>query len=111
MAEVFHVKLRDVTGKRRIRRLRATGVIPAFLYGHGEACVNLALASDEVKALVRHGARVVDLEGAVSEKAFVRDLQWDTFGTEVLHLDLARVSADERVTVEVKVELKGNAPG
>jgi large subunit ribosomal protein L25 len=111
MAEVFHVKLRDVTGKRRIRRLRAAGSVPAVLYGHGQECVNLVLANDEVKALVRHGARVVDLEGAVNEKAFVRDLQWDTFGIDVLHLDLARVSADERVTVEVAVELKGIAPG
>lgn len=111
MAEVFHVKLRDVTGKRRIRRLRASGTVPAVLYGHGEACVNLAIGADEVKAMVRHGARVVDLEGAVNEKAFVRDLQWDTFGIDVLHLDLTRVSADERVTVEVAVELKGIAPG
>lgn len=111
MAEVFHVKKRDVTGKRRIRRLRAGGVVPAVLYGHGEACVNLAIGADEVKAMIRHGARVVDLEGAVNEKAFVRDLQWDTFGIDVLHLDLTRVSADERVTVEVVVELKGIAPG
>lgn len=111
MAEVFHVKNRDVTGKRRIRRLRASGIVPAVLYGHGEACVNLGIGVDEVKALVRHGARVVDLEGAVNEKAFVRELQWDTFGVDVLHLDLARVSADERVNVEVAVELKGTAPG
>jgi hypothetical protein len=29
----------------------------------------------------------------------------------VLHIDLARVSLDERVTVEVTVELKGEAEG
>jgi large subunit ribosomal protein L25 len=111
MAEVFHVKVREETGKRRIRRLRASGIVPAVLYGHGEAVVNLGISGEEVKALVRHGARVVDLEGAVNEKAFVRELQWDTFGLNVLHLDLTRVSADERVTVEVAVELKGTAPG
>jgi large subunit ribosomal protein L25 len=54
---------------------------------------------------------VVDLEGAVTEKAFVSELQWDAFGRDVLHVDLARVSADERVTVEVTVELKGLAEG
>ena len=71
----------------------------------------MALGGAEVKALIRHGARVVDLEGAVKEKAFVRELQWDTFGNAVLHVDLARVSADERVHVEVNVELKGECPG
>lgn len=111
MSEVFHVSLREVTGSRAMHKLRREGKVPAVLYGHGQPAVNLALGSDEVKGLVRHGARVVDLEGAVAEKAFVRELQWDTFGREVLHLDLARVSADERVTVEVQVELKGDAPG
>lgn len=111
MSEVFHVSLREKTGSRNMHRLRREGKVPAVLYGHGQPCVNLALGSDEVKALVRHGARVVDLEGAVAEKAFVRELQWDTFGRDVLHLDLARVSADERVTVEVQVELKGDAQG
>lgn len=111
MPEVFHVKLREETGTRKIRRLRDAGMVPAVLYGHGQEAVNLALGNDEVKAMIRHGARVVDLEGAVTEKAFVRELQWDTFGREVLHLDLTRVSLDERVTVEVVVELKGDAVG
>jgi len=92
-----------------MRRLRNAGTVPAILYGHGQPPVNLAIGDAEVKAMVRHGARVVDLEGAVAEKAFVRELQWDTFGNDVLHIDLTRVSADERVTLEVTVELRGLA--
>ncbi len=111
MSEVFHVSLRNEIGTRQVRKLRRSGAVPAVLYGHGQECVHLALGGAEVKALIRHGARVVDLEGAVKEKAFVRELQWDTFGNEVLHVDLARVSADERVHVEVNVELKGDCPG
>jgi large subunit ribosomal protein L25 len=111
MGEVFHVKLREQTGSRRMHRLRASGVVPAILYGHGEKAVNLAIGDAEVKSLIRHGARVVDLEGAVNEKAFVRELQWDTYGVDVLHIDLTRVSADERVTLEVNVELRGTAAG
>ena len=92
MAEVFHVGWRgDHGASGGFAGCGKPASAPAILYGHGEACVNLALAEDEVKTLVRHGARVVDLEGAVNEKAFVRDLQWDTFGVEVLHLDLTRV--------------------
>ncbi len=111
MPEVFHVSLRQETGSRNMRRLRLAGKVPAVLYGHGQGVLNLALGVDEVKAMVRHGARVVDLEGAVTEKAFVSELQWDAFGREVLHIDLARVNADERVTVEVTVELKGESEG
>ena len=111
MSEVLKVQSRSVHGKRAIRRLRESGSTPAVLYGHGEANLSLQAAADDVAAVVRHGARVVDLEGAANEKAFIRALQWDTFGTHVLHLDLTRVSADERVHVRVSIELRGEAAG
>ena len=62
-------------------------------------------------AVVRRGGRVVELKGAVNEKALIRDLQWDTFGTHVLHVDFARVSEHERIEVKVAVELRGQAVG
>lgn len=111
MSEVLKVEVRGGHGKRHARRLRQSGAVPAILYGHGEANISLSIPLEQVKSAVRHGARVVDLDGAVKEKAFIRDLQWDTFGLEVLHMDLARVSADEKVEVSVVVELRGEAPG
>jgi large subunit ribosomal protein L25 len=111
MAETLTVEKRKPMGKRAARRLRDSGAIPANLYGHGEENVYLTVPSDQVRSMVRHGARVVDLSGAITEKAFVRELQWDPFGLNVLHLDLTRVSADERVELRVTVELRGSAIG
>jgi large subunit ribosomal protein L25 len=111
MAEVLKVVSRDSSGKREAKRLRRGGSIPAVLYGHGEATVSLSLPSDAIAAAVRHGARVVELSGAVNEKALIRELQWDVYGIDVLHVDFARVSEHERVELEVKVELRGQAPG
>jgi len=54
---------------------------------------------------------VVDLEGAATGKALLQAVQWDTFFHQVLHVDLLRVVAGETVTVEVPIELKGEAPG
>src|ERR1700761_5984275 len=104
MAEALKVEKRQSHGKRNSRRLRATGSIPAILYGHGEANVALTISSDELAAAVRHGSRVVELTGAVKEKAFIRELQWDVYGLEVLHADFARVSEHERIHLRVKVE-------
>jgi len=111
MAETLNVKTRVSRGKREARRLRRAGAIPAVLYGHGEATKSLAVVGEEMAAVVRHGGRVVDLAGAVQEKAFIRELQWDTYGIEVLHVDFARVSEHERIEVKVSVELKGHAAG
>jgi large subunit ribosomal protein L25 len=111
MAELLHVEPRKTVGKRNNIRLRRAGRLPAVLYGHGEEAVNLTLAADEFEASLRHGAKVVDLDGAASGKALLQDVQWDTFFHQVLHVDLLRVRAGERVTVDVPIELRGESPG
>ena len=104
---------RQENGSQAARRLRRKGLVPAVLYGHKEATVMLTLNTDEVTKALRHGARVVDLktEGGKEEKAFIRELQWDHLGKALLHVDFTRVSLDERITVTVRLELRGVAPG
>ncbi len=111
MAEQLNVRLRERRGKRNNRRLRKAGEIPAVLYGHGEEAVSLALSADEVNTAMRHGSRLVQLAGAVKEQAFIRECQWNTWGTQVLHLDFTRVSEHERVQVQISIELRGESPG
>jgi large subunit ribosomal protein L25 len=111
MAEVLNVKARENTGKQHNKRLRIAGMVPAVLYGHGESCVNLAVSADDMSAVLRHHARVVELKGSVNEKALIRDTQWDVYGIDVLHVDFSRVSEHERVTLQVPIELRGDAPG
>jgi large subunit ribosomal protein L25 len=111
MAETLQAEARSSRGKRNAKRLRAAGKVPAVLYGHGEKTVSLAIPAEQLTAAVRHGSRVVDLKGAVSDSALVRELQYDTFGLEILHVDFARVSADERVHVKVPLEIRGQAAG
>ena len=111
MAEVFNVTIRKQCGKYEARRMRRSGHIPAVLYGHGEETVHLTLSADEVATAVRHGGHVVDLSGDVSESALIRAIQWDAMGLDILHLDLTRVSATEKVETTVVVELRGEAPG
>jgi len=111
MAEVLNVQVRELRGKRNARRLRQSGMVPAVLYGHGEEPVALSVPAGEIDTAVRHGTRLVDLVGGVQQQAFVRDLQWDTWGSHVLHVDFTRISAHEMVEVEVAIELRGEAPG
>ncbi|MGI6414423.1 MAG: 50S ribosomal protein L25 [Thermoguttaceae bacterium] len=109
--EALNVEARQERGKHKNRRLRNSGRIPATLYGHGKPPVSLAVSSDAVDAIVRRGARMVKLTGAVTESAFIRECQWDTWGMRVMHVDFTRISAHEKVKVEVSVELRGESPG
>ena len=111
MSDSVEVKLRKTTGSRESRRLRHQGLVPAVLYGHGEKCVDLVATREAVEAAVRHGSRIVELKGAVKTGALIRELQWDTFGVEPIHVDFLRVSATDRVKVKVPIDLKGECPG
>jgi len=109
--ETLTVELREPLGKRRNRRLRANGKVPAVLYGHKKANVSLMLPVEEIETALRHGVRFVQLKGAVNEKAIIKACRWDTWGTVVQHIDFARVSEHEKIRVSVPVELRGEAPG
>ena len=111
MAEVLNVECRETRGKRNARRLRNAGKVPAVLYGHGEQSISLSVPAEELDHAVRRGSRLVNLTGGVQQQAFIRELQWDTWGTHVLHVDFTRISEHEKVQVEVTVELRGEAPG
>jgi large subunit ribosomal protein L25 len=111
MADTLQVELREQIGTKRMRRLRQTGKVPAVLYGHKEAEQHLILSVEQIMAVVRHGGRVVKLQGAVTNDALIREVQWDTFGKDVLHVDFMRVDASERVSTRVTVEGKGVAAG
>ena len=111
MSDAISVKKRDETGTLRMRRLRKSGHIPAILYGHGEESVALTLKTNEVEKMVRAGRHIVELTGDVSESALIKEVQWDAFGSDILHLDLARVDASESVEVTIAIDLRGVAPG
>lgn len=109
---VLKATKRSERGSRKVRRLRRQGLIPAVLYGHGEECEALAMSRHDAELVIQHGERVVelDVDGRV-QNALIKEVQWDTFGTEVLHVDLARVSLDERIEVTVPVVLRGTPAG
>jgi len=111
MSEVLEVALRQTVGKLNNLRLRRSGHLPAVLYGHGKESVNLSIPADQLETTLRHGAHVVELRGGADGQALLQEVQWDIFQQHVLHLDLLRVDASDRVKVEIPIVLRGEAPG
>jgi large subunit ribosomal protein L25 len=114
MAEsvVLVTQPREGRGSQKARQLRRQGLIPGVVYGHKQAAVSIALPFEILDNAIRHGARVVDLQtGKDLQKALIKEIQWDHLGKEIIHVDFARVAADERVEVVVPLEMRGIAPG
>jgi large subunit ribosomal protein L25 len=113
----FPAQLRDSaknkgTGTRVVRRLRKKGLIPAVIYGHKQAVMPITLAADAVADMIKTSGRLADLDvDGKTETVLIRDVQWDHLGKAVLHLDFARVSAEEMIDTEVSLELRGHAAG
>jgi large subunit ribosomal protein L25 len=105
------VERREEVGKRRNRRLRESGKTPAVLYGHKKEVVNLTVPTEMVEAALRDGSRFVQLSGGVSERVFIKEVQWNVWGDVVLHVDFTRVRADEILQLTIPVVLRGEAPG
>ena len=111
MSDTLVVKKREKVGTSATRRLRDKGLIPVNLYGHGEANASLSVPSEQVLAVIKHGGKLVKLNGDITETAVLREVQWDTYSKYIIHIDLLRVSEKELVETTVAVELKGTAPG
>jgi len=103
-------------GKGGARRTRRAGKVPAVVYGHGESPKHIALPAREFAAAIRHGGantvfELLDADGTKTlalPKAIQRDPIKDTFE----HVDFVIVKRGEKVTVDVRINLVGNAaPG
>src|SRR5438067_4659425 len=105
-------KPRAELGSRANKRLRDAGLLPGVIYGHKEAVVAITLPRKETVNHLKHGAHVFDLAvDGKNETVLVKEVQYDHLGIEVIHVDFARVSLDERVEVTVPLELKGTPKG
>src|SRR5947209_7586557 len=109
MAEAFvlEVHSRTSSGTNAAKQLRKKGLVPAVIYGHGEKTDSLSVPGEALYKAIRHGVRIFDVsvQGAV-QKALLREIQWDALGQDILHADFYRVSADETITLDVKLELR-----
>jgi len=100
-------------GKGAARRIRATGKIPAVIYGHGTEPQHVTLPGHEVSLILRKANAVFDLDiNGKSQLALVKDVQKDPVKQIIEHLDLVIVRKGEKVTIDIPVHLEGEAePG
>jgi large subunit ribosomal protein L25 len=116
MDATLQAEKRAGRGKNEARRLRASGRIPAVVYG-SEKGKALEIAVDP-KMLLRilHSESGVNtliglqLDGGDS-RVLVKEYQLDPIAHRLLHVDFYQVAMDKMLTVTVPVVLKGEAKG
>ncbi|MDI6099799.1 50S ribosomal protein L25/general stress protein Ctc [Actinoplanes sp. NEAU-A12] len=115
MSEVkISAEPRTEFGKGGARRTRRAGLVPAVLYGHGEAPQHIALPAREFAAAIRHGGInqifTIDIAGnAAATLALPKAIQRDPIKDTFEHVDLLIVKRGERIQVDITVVLTGEA--
>ena len=116
--ETFIVEgqVRQTRGKGAARRTRATGMVPATLYGGKKAAVTLTVNAKQVARILRSDTGhntifTVNFGAGSEEKAMLKDWQVDPLKGGLLHVDLLRIAMDVRMRVRVPVHTFGEPQG
>ena len=100
---------RDRLGSRYAARLRDKGRLPAVIYGHKQDPVSVTLDTKAFGDVIRRHTHVINVSFSSGvESCLVKDVQWNHLGTQIIHVDLARVDLAERVETEVELEFVGD---
>jgi large subunit ribosomal protein L25 len=102
------VTRRTGLGTHKVQKLRTTGMVPGIIYGHKEEPIPVAVEQLALAEAIHQRARLLelDLEGT-PQNVLIKQVQYDSLGSTILHVDLTRVRLDERVQVTVPLLLRG----
>src|SRR6476661_6041958 len=118
MEATLQAEKREGRGKNEARRLRASGRIPAVVYGTEKDKATEISVDPKVLLRILHSEggvnTLIGLEGAGlagGRKVLVKEYQLDPIDHKLLHADFYAVAMDKMLTVTVPIVLKGEPKG
>lgn len=109
--------LRADVGKGASRRLRYADQIPAIVYGGGKDSMSISLDHTQISRALENESFYSSILSIVldgqTQNVVLKDLQRHPFKPRIMHADFQRVSATEKLTMNVPLHFLGGdvAPG
>ncbi len=101
--------------KNDARRVRRQGKVPAVVYGAGKQAQPVSVDPRQVSRILHSETgynTVFDLAlDGERTKAMIVDWQYEPIKGSLLHIDVKRIAMDEKLRVNVPIELVGEASG
>lgn len=110
--KILNADVRKVAG-RKVKRLRAEGLIPANIFGKKVKSEAIQVSLKDFQNVYKDVGTtgIVELEvGKMKKPALVHDVQLNPKTDDILHIDFHQVDLKERIEAEVPVELSGESP-
>jgi large subunit ribosomal protein L25 len=106
----IHAEPRTSFGKGAARRIRRDNKVPAVLYGHGSDPVHVTLPGHDLMLALKTANALLSIEiDGTSQLALPKQVQRDPIKGFIEHADLILVRRGEKVTVDVRVVVVGEA--
>jgi len=108
---------REAKGTGASRRLRRAGKIPGIIYGGDKEPAMVTFDHDPMWHMLENEAShssILDVKtDGKAEKAILRDVHYHPYKQLILHVDMQRVSASERIHMRIPLHFAGEevAPG
>lgn len=101
--------------KNDARRVRRDGKIPGVVYGAGKQAMSVSVDPRQVSRILHSETghnTVFDLAlDGERTKAMIVDWQYEPIKGSLLHIDLKRIAMDQKLRVNVPIELVGEPAG
>jgi large subunit ribosomal protein L25 len=110
----LNADIRSDLGKGASRRLRHAKKVPAIMYGAGKDPQPLSLDHDELVHHAEHEAfyshvLTLHVAGQGDESVVVKDMQRHPFKPSITHVDFLRVSASDKIRMQVPLHFLNEA--
>jgi len=99
---------RENTSSGSNNKLRASGLVPAILYGGKDTNQNISVEKKAIKNIVNSDtflSKVLELDiDGKKEKVIPRDIAFHVVSEEPIHIDFMRIIAGKKIIIEIPVK-------
>ena len=104
MSTKLSAKIRNNAGKG-LGELRASGLVPGVVYGHGVKNINVAVPKILLEKVFKTAGEStlveLEVEGGKARHVIINDIQTDPVKGWFKHVDFLEVRLDEKIKAEV----------
>ena len=115
MANEFNLELtkREISNKGALKKLRKDGKVPGIYYSHdSKASIPFYIEKIMLREAYKSGARIFNITvGSKKRTVIFKAVDYHPVTDEVIHVDLYGVKMDQAVSVNVQINLIGDALG
>ncbi|MDO8557470.1 MAG: 50S ribosomal protein L25 [Candidatus Jorgensenbacteria bacterium] len=109
----LHLSPRTVLGKK-VKRIRAEGIVPGELYGHGTSNRHVSVNNKEFLKVYRASGEntivTADIEGNGKAPVLISHVDRDAISGAILSIDFHQIRMDEKITTQVPIAFHGESP-